>query len=53
MPLGGLGPLESLPLCLELETDWENYEPEKPGHLFVARDAVSNNMVGPGPVTSS
>lgn len=53
MPLGGLGPLESLPPCLELEVDWENYEPEKPGHLFIVGDAVSNNMEGPGLFTSS
>lgn len=41
MPLGDQGPSESLTRCLELETDWENYEPEKAGHLFMAGNAVS------------
>lgn len=45
---GGPGALESLPLCLELEADWENNESEKPGHL-VAGDAGSNNVEGPRP----
>lgn len=53
MPLGAWVLWSPYPPCLELEVDWENYEPDKPGHLFIVGDAVSNNMEGPGLVTSS
>lgn len=36
--------------CLGLKADWEDYDSEKPGHLLMARDAGSDNMVGLRPV---